>query len=86
MQGGKWGPLQCSITMDRIGKDCVDKGKHLNSYIGQVIPLAMVDDLLGMARCGAETADLKITANLKIEMKKLRFDVPEEKGSILSQG
>ena len=77
MQGGK-----CSITMDKIGKYCVDKGKHLYSYKGQVkvMPLAMVDDLLGMARCGAESADLNIMANSKIEMKKLRFHIPDEKG------
>ena len=82
MQGGKWGPLQCSLTMDKIGKYCVDKGKHLYSYKGQVkvMPLAMVDDLLGMARCGAESADLNIMANSKIEMKKLRFHIPDEQG------
>ena len=22
MQGGKWGPLKCSNTMDKIGKEC----------------------------------------------------------------
>ena len=29
MQGGKWGPLKCSNTMDRIGKKCVTRGEHL---------------------------------------------------------
>ena len=79
MQGGKWGPLKCSLTMDKIGKSCVDKGEHLYTYKGQVrvMPLAMVDDLLGMAPCRAESADLNITVNSKIEMKKLRFHVPD---------
>ena len=48
MQGGKWGPLKCSNTMDKIGKKCMEKGEHLYTYKGQVkvMPLAMVDDLL----------------------------------------
>ena len=30
MQGGKWGPLKCSNTRDKIGeKKCVNKGRHL---------------------------------------------------------
>ena len=29
MQGGKWGPLKCSNTMDQIGKECAKKGEHL---------------------------------------------------------
>ena len=29
MQGGKWGPLQCSNSMDKIGKKCVEKGDNL---------------------------------------------------------
>ena len=50
MQGGKWGPLKCSNTMDRIGKECVKKGKNLYKYKGKVniMPLAMIDDLLGI--------------------------------------
>ena len=29
MQGGKWGPIKCSNTMDKIGKKCAKEGKHL---------------------------------------------------------
>ena len=48
MQGGKWGPLKCSITMDKIGRKCVDKVEHLFTYknMVKVMPLAMIDDLL----------------------------------------
>jgi hypothetical protein len=28
MQGGKWGPLQCSNSMDKIGKKCVELGEN----------------------------------------------------------
>ena len=29
MQGGKWGPLKCSNTIDKIAKKCVNRGEHL---------------------------------------------------------
>jgi hypothetical protein len=30
MQGGKWGPLKCSNTMDKIGGKCMEMGEHLH--------------------------------------------------------
>ena len=82
MQGGKWGPLKCSITMDKIGKECSETGKHLYTYKGivKVMPLAMIDDILGIANCGEKSLDLNTMINSKIEMKKLRFHTPDEKG------
>ena len=73
MRGGKWGPLQCSNSMDKIGKKCVEKGENLYTYKGlvKIMPLAMVDDLLGMAKCGLESTNLNITMNNEIEFKKL---------------
>ena len=54
MQGGKWGPLKCSNTMDKIGKKRVERSENLYTYKGRVkvMPLAMVDDLLVMTKCG----------------------------------
>ena len=82
MQGGKWGPLKCSNTMDKIGKKCVEKGENLYTYKGQVkvMPLAMVDDLLGIARCGDKSFNLNTVINSKIEMKKLKFHTPDVNG------
>ena len=82
MQGGKWGPLKCSNTMDKIGKRCIEKGEHLYTYKGQVkvMPLAMVDDLLGIAECGDKSLDLNTTINSRIEMKKLKFHTPDHNG------
>ena len=82
MQGGKWGPLKCSNTMDKIGKKCVEKGEHLYSYKGRVsvMPLAMVDDILGIAKCGEHSVDLNTTINSRIEMKKLKFHTPDSNG------
>ena len=82
MQGGKWGPLKCSNTMDKIGQKCEKGGKHLYRYNGKVniMPLAMVDDLLVLAKCGEESKDVNIFVNSEIEMKKLRFHTPDKDG------
>ena len=82
MQGGKWGPLKCSNTMDKIGKKCEKMGNHLYKYKGMVnvMPLAMVDDLLVVAKCGEESENANIFVNAEIEMKKLRFHIPDRNG------
>ena len=82
MQGGKWGPLKCSNSMDRIGKKAVEKDKNLYTYKDKVkiMPLAMVDDLLAVAKCGEDSRNVNITINAEIEMKKLRFHIPDEEG------
>ena len=82
MQGGKWGPLKCSNTMDKIGKKCVSKGNYLYTYKRRtkIMPLAMVDDLLAIAKCGKDSHDINIFINTEIEMKKLRFHIPDTNG------
>jgi hypothetical protein len=78
MQGGKWGPLQCSNSMDTIGKKCVQVRENLYTYKGlfKVMPLAMVDDLLARGKCGLNSTNLNITINNEIEFKKLKFHTP----------
>ena len=82
MHGGKWGPFKCSNTIDKVGKKCVKAGKHLYTYKGRVniMPLGMVDDLLVVAKCGAESKDVNTFINAEIEMKKLRFHIPDSEG------
>ena len=76
MQGGKWGPLKCSNTIDKIGKKCVDLGQHLYSYKGlvKIVPLSMVDDLLVVNNCGKESvmANIYITSEMKDEKVETR--------------
>ena len=47
LQGEVFGPLECSITIDTFGKECLEEEKHLYIYKGVVgvPPLAMVDDV-----------------------------------------
>ena len=81
-QGGTFGPLECSNSIDKIGKNCIDNGKHLYTYknLVKVMPLAMVDDLLAMSTCGQESVSMNTFMNTQIELKKLRFHTPDKNG------
>ena len=81
-QGGTWGSLLCSNTIDTIGKKCRDRNQHCYYYKkrAKILPLGFVDDLNGIARCGKESLELNIFLNAQIELKKLRFHVPDKSG------
>ena len=68
--------------MDKIGKKCQEMGKHLYKYknMVNVMPLAMVDDLLVLAKCGEDSKNVNTFVNANIEMKKLRFHTPNSDG------
>ena len=82
MQGGTWGPIKCSNSIDTIGKKCYDRGQHLYLYKKRVsiLPLGMVDDLIGVSRCGHRSVALNTYLTTQIELKKLSFHVPDTKG------
>ena len=44
------------------------------------MPLAMVDDLIGVANCGHESVALNTYINTHIELKKLKFHTPDVNG------
>ena len=46
----------------------------------EVLPLAMVDDLLGVASCGLNSLALNIFINTSIELKKLKFHTADVNG------
>ena len=46
----------------------------------RIYPLAMVDDLMGVAKCGFQSMALNTFLTTQIEMKKLRFHVPDKLG------
>ena len=81
-QGGGWGPMECSNTVDTLGKRCRDRGIHTFLYknVVRVLPLAMVDDILGIQDCGVKSITLNTFINTHIEMKKLRFHTPNTTG------
>ena len=81
-QGGGWGPMECSISIDKLGRICSQRRQYLYKYKDKVdiLPLAMVDDLLGIAPCGLESLALNSFINVQIEMKKLKFHTPGPDG------
>ena len=81
-QGGTWGSLLCSNHIDTLGRRCRDTGEYMYMYKKkvEVMPLAMVDDLLGVAACGHDSLAMNIFINTQIELKKLQFHTPDAKG------
>ena len=82
MQGGTWGPIMCSNSIDRIGKKCHEEGKYFYLYKNRVriLPLGMVDDLLAFSSCGHQSVATNTYLTTQCELKKLRFHIPDEKG------
>ena len=77
MQGGIFGPLCCSVQVDTFGKECIEQDKHLYYYKDKVgvPPLAMVDDLLCVSKCGLKSVQLNAFVNAKTNLKKLQFGI-----------
>ena len=75
MQGDVFGPIECSVSVDSYGKECLAEGKHLYSYKGEVDvpPLAMVDDLLIVTECGSKATMANDYINTIKHLKKLQF-------------
>ena len=70
-----FGPLKCSVQMDKLAKECYRQGKSLYTYKNTVkIPvLGMVDDILAVSKCGPESIKANSTVNSFIESKQLKF-------------
>ena len=81
-QGGAWGPMECSVSIDTLGKLCTERGENLYKYkeLVNIVPLAMVDDLLGIAPCGIKSLEMNTFINTQIEMKRLKFHTPDAQG------
>lgn len=77
MQGAVMAPIEASVSVDKIGKECEERGIHLYRYkqLVDIMPLSMVDDLLAIAECGHKSVATNTFINAKIEMKKLDFNV-----------
>ena len=74
--------MECSISIDKLGRICSQRRQYQYKYKDKVdiLPLAMVDDLLGIAPCGLESVALNSFINVQIEMKKLKFHTPGPNG------
>ena len=74
LQGEVLGPLQCSVLVDTIGKECLTEDKLLYNYKGVKVPaLAMVDDLACVTKSGVDSAEMNAFIKTKTNLKKLQF-------------
>ena len=77
MQGGTWGLLECSNSLDKMGKLSENNGEQLYSYksLVQVPILTMVDDTFAIAECGQKSVAVNQFINTKMELKKLKMHI-----------
>ena len=77
LQGDVLGPIECSVTVDTFGRECMEEDKHLYLYKDEVqVPiLTIVDDALAISECGYKTNMLNSFINTKTNIKKLQYGV-----------
>ena len=76
-QGGTWGPMLCSDSIDKVGKYSLENGPFYNyKNMARIIPLAMVDDLLAVSSCGYDSTVINTAINTIIELKKTKVPHP----------
>jgi hypothetical protein len=75
MQGGVWGGLMCTTTMDQLCKLVYNDDKLQYMYRGTVPvpPLEMVDDVITASKCGSTSIALNSAVNTFMEQKKLEL-------------
>ena len=75
LQGENFAPLECSVQVDSYGRECLDQDKYLFKYRNTVPvpPLATIDDLLSISKCGKDSVLLNAFLNMKTNMKKLQY-------------
>ena len=73
MQGSVGGRLMCTATMDTLGQMFYENEKLLYWYKGVVAvpPLLMVDEVLALQKCSADSVEVNAVINSFIELKKL---------------
>ena len=81
-QGGVWGPMECSNTVDKIGRECSRRGIYSYKYKNttRILPLAMVDDICSISLCGNDSICVNTFIETQINMKRLKFHTPDDKG------
>ena len=57
-QGGTFGPLECSNSIDKVGLKSYSEGKNIFLYkkMVKIPPLGYIDDILSVAKCGQESS------------------------------
>ena len=72
MQGGVFGSLMCTTSMDSLAKEVYSRPEVLYKYKGvaDIPPLLMVDDILTISKCSPTESALNATVNAFINRLK----------------
>ena len=75
MQGTVITSIKCSLQIDTLGKECLSSGEGLFKYKEclPVPPLGLVDDVLGIAKCGTDSIKLNSIIQSKMSTKRLKM-------------
>ena len=75
MQGGVWGGLKCTVSMDKLCKLVYKDDKLQYKYWSKdgVLPLEMVDDVITVSKCGSTSVAVNSTVNTFMDLKKLKL-------------
>ena len=65
-QWSGWGPMECSVSIIKPGRQCTQRRKHRYKDKVDVVALAMVDDLLGIVSCGLESLEVNTFINTQL--------------------
>ena len=76
MQGTVLAGLKCSISIDSIGKECLQNVhpvlyKYKNTT--SVPPLSLIDDIIAVSSCSSDSVRMNATIQAKIQGKQLEL-------------
>ena len=79
-QGGCWGPIKCSNSIDSVGKECKLQNKYLYKYKETrakdsvtIPPMSHIDDLLQVSKCGIDSLESNVFITTKVQLKRMNF-------------
>ena len=72
MQGGSWGPLQCSVQMDQMGKECLETGKNIYKY-KSCLDIPILAMIAAASKCGVDSLVTNTYIATKVKANKLKF-------------
>ena len=76
MQGTVLAGLKCSVSIDTIGKECLQNVHQvLYKYKGctSIPPLSLIDDILTVSSCSSDSVRMNGTIQAKIQGKQLKL-------------
>ena len=70
-----WQMKNIPCAIDTLGKKCRDRKENFYLYKGvvKILPLAMVDDLNGIAKCGIQSISLNTFLTTQIQFGRRRI-------------